>query len=692
MPTLIIRGSDGSEKKADLSGELTIGREAGNDVVLADKGVSRRHCRFWLGEDGAAYVEDLGSANGVRVGGRRIEGPTVLSPGVDVLIGGATARLEEARASPRKGGEAQPSPVPAGALVRRGGGASPPVLHQGGSVKSTRMMTAKEGPARGAKRPVTRSAALGQPRLKGQGALSGVVFELEGTTALVGRVAPAEIVIDDDSVSRKHAEIVLAGTGAVLRDLGSANGTFINGERITEAPLSPGDVIRFGVMELVYGGPAGRQGARFDRKKLLLIAGGVMAVVLIVLLLRWVEQSDDGPGPALRGPVSLADGPTSSGPKDPLRELSRCKALADTDGEERNWKKAIEVCGATLKLDQTLTEARDLERRAKREVEFEDLLREVKTKLSTSQEEPALALLVKIPTNSTSFNEARASFKEAVERLSKRARSACKTDFAAFAYRSAVEKCQRVLELTCNRELGIDPEAKRLFDQAAKAAGARPTFVCPPEYKPFESNPIEPPKDDAERQIHARYPEAPIFELMFKYYNSGRPKQIAEEFKRLRSKTGRRYPMIDEHIMQLELIDGRYSSGQEGLRRGQPNLAWDFWKDAFEADGKLMPMGVRSAMIRDMATQLAALYYRLGAEQYRMGRFSQAAKLVFEGYKLDKSNTEIITLMANWEVLAKRMLDADQSCENAQVTIDVTLPESSIHKRAEQLRKDQGCQ
>jgi pSer/pThr/pTyr-binding forkhead associated (FHA) protein len=691
MPTLIIRGADGSEKKAELSGELTVGREAGNDLVLVDKGVSRRHCRFWLGEDGAAYVEDLGSANGVLVGGRRIEGPTVLRAGVEILVGGASVQLEQARAPARKDGGPQRPVAPTGALVKRGG-ASPPMLRHGGPGKATRMMTAKEAPARGAKQAVTKSAAHGQPRLKGQGVLSGVVFELEGVTMLVGRVAPADIVIDDDSVSRKHAEIVRAGGGATLRDLGSANGTFLNGERITEAPLSPGDVIRFGVMELVYGGPAGRAGGRFDRKKLLLFGGGALAVVLLVVVLMLAEHGGEGPAIS-RSPQAQA--PTTSapaGPRDPLRELSRCKALSDPENEELNWKKAIEVCGSVLKLDQTLTEARELERRARREVGFEDLLREAKTKLSTSQEEPALGLLVKIPTDSTSFNEARVAFKEATERLSKRARSACKTDFAAAAYSSAVEKCQRALEVTCNRAEGIDPEARRLFEQAAKAAGVRPRFVCPPEYKAFEPNQagsLAP--DDAERQIRAQYRDEPISELMVKYFNFGRPKQVAEEFKRLRSKSGRRYPKIDDYIVQLELIDGRYTSGQEGLRQSQPNLAWDLWKEAFEADGKLMPVGLRSFMIRDMSAQLAALYHKLGADQYRMGRYSQAARFIFEGYKLDKSNTEIITLMANWEVLSKRMLDADQSCENAQVAIDVTLPESSIHKKAEQLRKDQGC-
>jgi pSer/pThr/pTyr-binding forkhead associated (FHA) protein len=50
----------------------------------------------------------------------------------------------------------------------------------------------------------------------------------------------------DSTVSRRHAVIALDGGGHVIRDQGSSNGTFVNGARVAEAPLRPGDEVSIG--------------------------------------------------------------------------------------------------------------------------------------------------------------------------------------------------------------------------------------------------------------------------------------------------------------------------------------------------------------------------------------------------------------------------------------------------------------
>jgi hypothetical protein len=62
----------------------------------------------------------------------------------------------------------------------------------------------------------------------------------------IGRTRHNDVQVDAPSVSRKHAEIALTENGYVLRDLGSENGTFVNGERIAEHPLIDGDLLHFG--------------------------------------------------------------------------------------------------------------------------------------------------------------------------------------------------------------------------------------------------------------------------------------------------------------------------------------------------------------------------------------------------------------------------------------------------------------
>jgi|Deesub1362B_J571_1020462.scaffolds.fasta_scaffold03713_2 pSer/pThr/pTyr-binding forkhead associated (FHA) protein len=78
-----------------------------------------------------------------------------------------------------------------------------------------------------------------------KGLLEERVYPLEKKLT-IGRRPTNDIYLSDPSVSRQHAEIVLEGGRAVVRDLGSHNGTFLNGERVEKAPLSNGDTIQIG--------------------------------------------------------------------------------------------------------------------------------------------------------------------------------------------------------------------------------------------------------------------------------------------------------------------------------------------------------------------------------------------------------------------------------------------------------------
>ena len=62
----------------------------------------------------------------------------------------------------------------------------------------------------------------------------------------VGRSPTNNIFIRDKNVSRVHCQVVVMGDGCTLTDLQSTNGTFVNGERVTECEIKPGDEIRVG--------------------------------------------------------------------------------------------------------------------------------------------------------------------------------------------------------------------------------------------------------------------------------------------------------------------------------------------------------------------------------------------------------------------------------------------------------------
>src|SRR5258706_1658310 len=63
---------------------------------------------------------------------------------------------------------------------------------------------------------------------------------------VVGRAVTSDIPIYDPTISRRHAEVSLGENGVLVKDLGSSNGTFLNGAKIAEAEAGPNDVVTFG--------------------------------------------------------------------------------------------------------------------------------------------------------------------------------------------------------------------------------------------------------------------------------------------------------------------------------------------------------------------------------------------------------------------------------------------------------------
>src|SRR6185437_253418 len=89
--------------------------------------------------------------------------------------------------------------------------------------------------------------------------LTGRSYELKVEKTTIGRLEDNAFQIPDQSVSSHHCEVLLKGNEVAVRDLNSTNGTYINGEKITEHALKPGQILRLGSIEvrLEGEGPSG---------------------------------------------------------------------------------------------------------------------------------------------------------------------------------------------------------------------------------------------------------------------------------------------------------------------------------------------------------------------------------------------------------------------------------------------------
>jgi pSer/pThr/pTyr-binding forkhead associated (FHA) protein len=99
-------------------------------------------------------------------------------------------------------------------------------------------------------RPSDVDGVAGYALVVERGPRAGLTWLLEPGTTSIGRGADQDIFLDDVTVSRRHAEITV-GDGASIKDAGSTNGIYVNGERLDESRLTAGDEIMIGKYHLM---------------------------------------------------------------------------------------------------------------------------------------------------------------------------------------------------------------------------------------------------------------------------------------------------------------------------------------------------------------------------------------------------------------------------------------------------------
>src|SRR5438132_1729776 len=224
---------------------LVFGREAGCDVVVTGKDVSRRHAEIVQTPKGYLLVDS--STNGTFVNEERVQGQRILARADVVRIGEENFRFyaDLAPASPPAPGppsSSGPQPGPATNAPQ----AAPP--HPPSSNPPLPAGARSSGPAG---RP-SQAGPLANLLVKG-GALKGQRFQIRTPVVNIGRADYNDIVLPDGSVSSAHAKPQRREGIWVLVDLDSTNGTFVDGERVQgDMAIAPGATVRFGDVQLAF--------------------------------------------------------------------------------------------------------------------------------------------------------------------------------------------------------------------------------------------------------------------------------------------------------------------------------------------------------------------------------------------------------------------------------------------------------
>ena len=199
MLKLQLRDQPGSFVKLSVSA-VTLGRDESNDVVIDAPSVSDFHAEI-INDSQRPVIVDLLSANGTFVNEQRISGRCQLNAWDIIRLG--TVELE----------------------------VTDPNSH----------------------RPEDWA-------LRTESDLLGAQFHALGDSTVIGRDEACDITVDNKLLSRRHARLIIEDDKLKVIDLGSANGTYLNGERVNEAIASPGDELCFDQERFTVVGPSAAQG------------------------------------------------------------------------------------------------------------------------------------------------------------------------------------------------------------------------------------------------------------------------------------------------------------------------------------------------------------------------------------------------------------------------------------------------
>ena len=217
---------------------LTIGRDPDCGVVLTSRAVSRRHARLEAGLLGYSLVDE--SSNGVLVNGRLVEGTCLLSQGDEIRVGDERFRFDADSATY----EPDAAVFAAPALPLRVVDASPLPPTQATDI----IPSATRPPAP----PAQSGVLLATLQVMDGTRPSGALHRVERPVVQVGRGVQNDIRLADDSVSGAHATLLQRGGAWVLLDLGSRNGSYVEGQRVTECVLQGVCELRLGAVTLLF--------------------------------------------------------------------------------------------------------------------------------------------------------------------------------------------------------------------------------------------------------------------------------------------------------------------------------------------------------------------------------------------------------------------------------------------------------
>ncbi|MFN0062339.1 MAG: FHA domain-containing protein [Myxococcaceae bacterium] len=615
--------------------------------------------------------------------------------------------------------------------------------------RPTRVVPKGQLPSAGEARMPMRSAA---PRASSAGALlrglTGPWLNQEHLlrgTMLVGRLPGSGIQVDDDSVSRRHAELEVQGAVVRLRDLGSANGTFLNGARVAgEAVLQPRDIVGFGVVEFEFAAgvqsdavaeasaptrrPMGRPARSAlkspranvggKRKQLLFLA----AVFLVVGVGGGILYKRLKPRPTETASVGPSQAVGMSGGAVELEKaLLRCRSSADTSaGREPDWDDALRQCNRYLDLNPLEPVANELVARIKSERAAAGLYERAMIAARQNREEEALDTLMQLSEDSVYFRRAQTGVDQIVKEVLLRTEVDCRNYARAGRWELALSRCEKHARLLCQNlpqgereqppgtKLALDggrlpanewrPKSviyQTFLSARAKLNPAAGVWKCP-EVKLLQKGTLAPEVAGKIAAIIEARVEAPALRVALTRYWEGKSEalRILNEV-RNDATQAQLHGQADALRADVETVIQLFRLGESKLQEKDLKSALKSFQEAFAADERLLKGGTEnypSFYRRSMQNDFAQAAVELGKHYFNDRRSPPEACNVFRlGLSMYKGNTDLLVGVQRCTELARKAYERADSCEALEDVLKLAMDGDGFADKVAQSQKEMGC-
>ncbi|HVG62834.1 MAG TPA: FHA domain-containing protein, partial [Hyalangium sp.] len=502
--------------------------------------------------------------------------------------------------------------------------------------------------------------------------------------------------------------------------------------------LSPGDIVQFGMVELVYesneqagkqlgrrspAGAAGRNaGGDLDdaapqrSRKLIGVAAAVVALVLVAGVAKVVLV------PPVPAPQPVDPGPA---PMDPTTQvqalLSECRSYTSKDmGSEPQWEKAEAKCEEARVLDPINSEVNAEIKRIRIEKEAAEYYAQGVKLLQRLKEEDAIDILQKIPRESTYYwRRAKIKMDEAAEQVNKRAEDDCKRYLRDAQWEPAVLRCERYMSSWCQSQtkedleppLGYtlslegrigkkewrpkDKDFVRFLIARRKVDPQAEPWTCKAGYGGAVEEGDE-PTVKVKKMFKERYPNAYLNAAMFDYWG-GRANESLAKLQKVRSnyELASLHKQTDLLIQDVSNVANLFKSGSTELQAGEIERAAEPFEEAMEVDKRLMgdlwesvPSFYRKNIQQDMADKA----YERGRDWAKRDDPRRACRLWKVGFRFYKGNTDLIRVLSNLcSTQATKLFAEASSCRDLAEAEEWAVTGDGLEEKIAKKREELKC-